>query len=174
MSKDFRNFTVSNARNADIDRFKAIQAKTPDKLAHTAFGTILNLAEGKSIEPSDLYNKYQDALQQIEALKTENAELQEKITLALNELNEAEPVMEKLKADLADLQSEISNQKSEIPAGKAFIYEPSDAQYQQMRRTISYLIKQGKLNRADTNLPQQLTYKAINYLIKNEYEHILK
>jgi len=176
MSKDFRNFTVSNARNSDIERFKSHQAQAPNKLAHEAFCRLLDAAEAKNGDPGEVYNKYQDALNEIEQLKAENLRLSKAEDL----LKEGEAELENIKTELQNvinqhkaLESEIRNQKSEI-SSKAFVFEPSDAQYNQMRRTISYLIKQGKLSRSATDLPQQLTAKAITYLIKNEYEHILK
>lgn len=174
MSKDFRNFTVSNARNSDIDRFKTHQAQAPNKLAHEAFARLLDAAEAKDGNPTELYNKYQDALAEIEKLKAEYIRISE-FSQPSEALAGLQVENEALQVEISDLKAKLENRNNEpVIKGKAFIFEPSDAQYNQMRRTISYLIKQGKLSRAATDLPQQLTAKAITYLIKNEYEHILK
>lgn len=179
MSRDFRNFTISNAADKDIERFKTFQSQVADHRAHTAFNHVLNLAEGKQGPPSELYDKYQDALAEIERLKAEKAGLSEAEANNSKALAGLQVENEALQVEIAELKTELEKARlsaAEAPviSGNAFIFEPSEIQYNQMRRTISYLIKQGKLNRTDKDLPQQLTSKAIQYLIKNEYDHILK
>lgn len=173
MPSDFKNYTVSNALNRDIERFKAYIPLTPDKKTFQAFTRVLDLAEGKNEAPNELFDKYQDALAEIEALKNKNKDLENTHTIKLHEVKE--DFLQHHENEINQLKNEIEALKSNPKTtGNAFIFEPTEQQYQQMRRTISYLIKQGKLNRSGTDLPQQLTAKAITYLIKNEYSHILK
>jgi hypothetical protein len=80
-----------------------------------------------------------------------------------------------------ELQTQYQQQIKQLTAklenqpqinGLQFIVSPSPELAQKMHRTILYLIKQKKFNRTDKDLPNQLTIKALVYLIKNEYSHI--
>lgn len=178
MVPDFKNYTISNAKNADIERFKAYIGRTTDKKTYQAFTLLLDLAEAQTGQPQDeLNSKYQAALKKIDEFNAYFAEQPDfaiQIESLTNQLSEAEKERMQAEEQLKQLkayQLETSAKKPEKQT--AFEFEPSPEQYQQMRRVIAYLIKNGKLNRSSGDLPQALTQRALAYYIKNEFNHII-
>lgn len=144
-------FTIKDADVNDINKFN--EQKSKKRL--TAGGFFSELLNGVNQQVNN--NNTNNDIDQVKSLQEANKAL----TLEIEELKNQTP---------ATTTIEVEKKLS----GTQFILEPTEAQAKNMRRAITYLIKNGVLSRADKNLPAQFVTKAINYYLKNEFNHILK
>jgi len=154
-----KGFTISNVNPPDITRFKEISKKyNPELTASKTFTFLLDL---EAAAPKVLTNNNPDVedLEKMEALQKDLEQATATITEQKNQIN-----------TLTDLlaSAQVKKQANE------FTVNPSAELSTNMRRVISFLIKNNRLNRHEPNLPEAFTIKAIEYLIKNEYRHVLK
>ena len=162
--ENIKSFTIRDARFEDIDKFNDIK----DRKRLTAGGVFEQLLDGtlsvntnnsneNAADYLDLKEKHEARLLLIDQLKQENEAL----------LNEIKALNQK---DPEKVTIEIEKKLT----GTQFIFEPDQDLAKKMHRCITYNIKQGKMNRVSQDLPAQFTKVALNYFIKNEYNHILK
>lgn len=165
--ENIKSFTIRDARFEDIDKFNDIK----DRKRLTAGGVFEQLLDGtlsvntnksneNAAEIEELKNKLVESLQAIDQLKQENDQL--KIE------------HENMKSFVSQNPEKVTIEVEKKLTGTQFIFEPDQDLAKKMHRCITYNIKQGKMNRVSQDLPAQFTKFALNYFIKNEYNHILK
>ena len=85
----------------------------------------------------------------------------------------------KLQAQIQELKEDLKAAQNKEPEPlkidwPGFIYTPEPVQFRNMQRYFAFMAKRGMIDRNGENLPQELTKKAINYFIKNEYPEVIK
>lgn len=162
--ENIKSFTIRDARFEDIDKFNDIK----DRKRLTAGGVFEQLLDGTL---SVNTNKSNENAEQIEALKEQ---LQASL-LSIDQLKqENEALLNEIKALNQKDPEKVTIEVEKKLTGTQFIFEPDQDLAKKMHRCITYNIKQGKMNRVSQDLPAQFTKVALNYFIKNEYNHILK
>jgi hypothetical protein len=145
-------FTIQKTNEADITKFhenRALQGLTPAGY----FSQLLNQTQNK-----------------VNPINTDS--LNEKIKQLENSLENLENLNTRFRKKNAELMDEIHILKQSKIEFPEFIASPSIDLANKVKRAAIYEIKNGKLSK--TNFLQDFTNNALNYFIKNEYNHILK
>lgn len=112
-----------------------------------------------------------------------NNSLQEKVTELETSLQSLQQINESLQNDkqsLLEINKQLTLQleettNSKLLTGTQFIFEPTEMQAKKMQRSIAYLKNKGKLDLINKDkYLQHFTNIALEYLINNEFNHILK
>ncbi len=162
------NQTIKNALNTDKETFKDLC----DKMGLTQselFSEILkvytsNPTEQTTVNTDEITNELNNLRDAFTGLQTENQNI-------VSEVENLRNVNLVLNEKLTVLESAEPGIKLN---GTQFIFEPSTDQYNKMKRCITFEITKGRMQKGNSNLPNLFTENAINYYIKNEYNHILK
>ena len=143
------------------------------------------IGEKEALTPAEtlaaLIERYKTPVNSVdtESLRNDNAGLQadnerlQSVNTALTDANQAlTDQLQTAEATINALQEQLS--KKITLTGDQFILTPSADMAKQMRRAITYEIKAGNAKRDNPGLVQWFTERALKFLIKNEYSHILK
>ncbi len=162
--------TIKDVALVDIEKFKQIKEETGFTPAKT-FSHILNAEKSNvnQVNTNGLQEQVNELMGSLRDLEQVNQSLlDEKTSL----LEENKTLFENNKAVNLQLEEEKNGKQL---TGTQFIFEPTEMQAKKMQRSIAYLKNKGNLDliKKEKYL-QHFTSIALEYLINNEFNHILK
>lgn len=158
---DKKPITIRDVLLTDVEKFKKLQ---------------VNL----NIKPNEVFtllikNTEKNGKHEINAVNVESLQKENQTFTEVNQILQAENL--ELQSKYNSLRDSKPNE-IEVPIklkGTQFIFEPTETMAKNMQRVIAYLKREGKLNEIERkNYLQEFIIKAVNYIINNEYKHLLK